>query len=123
MDDTNEDRAAAEVQADITCPDFEALAGHLCCERYLGDAVCAVLERPITSSDDIIRVVGHRSCPWPEQNDYLTLCDVYGEKEILALKRRKPLDLNSSPLDMFGNPNPDYQQAHRTARGRLLPKT
>ena len=106
---TKNTRPATEVQANITCPDFEALEGHLCCERYLCPATCAVLERPVTSIDDVIHVVDQRPCPWPKENDYLTLCDVYGEQEILALRGRKPVDLSSCPLDAFGNPNPDYR--------------
>ena len=107
MSNINEDRPAADVQADITCPEYEVPAEGWCCEYYSPGSGCMAAILKLAADGPVFGEPAY--CEWTDENDYLNSCDIYGEEEMIALRRRKRLDTSSSPVDLFGFPNPDYR--------------
>jgi hypothetical protein len=81
----------------ITCPHYEALTGRRHCRHYLGDAACSMPDELICS--EWIKANGlHRATP-------SRVASVNARR---AEERLRKLS-ETSPLDMFGHPNPHYK--------------
>jgi hypothetical protein len=78
--------------AGITCPHYEAIPGRKHCRHYLENGACARPDELMCS--EWLKVNGHGRATNEGQ----------GEDPIQKL-------LTSSPVDLFGHPNPDYAPA------------
>lgn len=79
----------------ITCPHYEAIPGRKHCRHYLDNGACSLPTEFMCTE-------------WMKANGHHV--DVASPKPVVAAPQ-SPLRqaLASSPLDLFGNPNPDYQ--------------
>ena len=90
--------------AGITCPHYEAIPGRKHCRHYLENGACS---RP----DELM------CSEWLKANGH----DQATPSRVTAVSARRAQDKQqklsaSSPVDLFGNPNPDYRPAAETER-------
>jgi hypothetical protein len=83
--------------AGITCPHYEAIPGRKHCRHYLDNGACSLPTE-------------FMCVEWMKANGYLVE-DVAREPVVATPQDSIRQALASSPLDLFGNPNPDYRPA------------
>ena len=81
--------------AGITCPHYEAIPGRKHCRHYLDKGACSLRTE-------------FMCVEWMKANGHLAE-DVTPKPSVAAPEAPLRQALASSPLDLFGNPNPDYQ--------------
>lgn len=110
MSGNNDNMPSAARQAGITCRDYRKPPHGMCCEHYVGGLGCGLYTKPVLGDGDSV-YYDPRNCEWTRENRHFLLCDEFGEEEVFAAKRvsRTAAVLRSSPLDLFGNPNPHYR--------------
>ena len=111
---SNNTRSATEVQADITCPDFEP--DGLSCAHYLCGHGCVIATNRLVAVHGRAMLGEPVYCEWREENLHLLIRDACGEdvpREPVVAGSQYSLRkaLASEPFDLFGNPNPDYRPA------------
>lgn len=85
--------------AGITCPHYEALPGRKHCRHYLSDGACSRPDELMCT--EWLKANGHQ-LPVSSRTDSIPTRRAQGKHQKLS---------TSSPVDLFGNPNPDYVPA------------
>ena len=85
--------------AGITCPHYEAIPGRKHCRHYLDNGACSRPDELMCS--EWLKANGH---------DQATPSRVASASTRRAQDEHQKLS-QSSPVDLFGNPNPDYRAA------------
>ena len=89
--------------AGITCPHYEALPGRKHCRFYLTNGGC-------TRPDEFMCV------------EWLKVNDAPAPTPAKADEDAEPHALASSPVDLFGNPNPTYRPPATSSSSAVAPK-
>lgn len=81
--------------AGITCPHYEAIPGRKHCRHYLDNGACSLPTE-------------FMCVEWMKANGHVVL-EAAPKPAVVAPESPLRQALASSPVDLFGNPNPDYQ--------------